>query len=80
MRLLTDDGLRDLDRRNETVLAEGRGRVGKISVGSRAVERIDVGRESEAVEIKSQQVFRDAAQPPLLWETKPHPRKRNHLE
>lgn len=56
MRLLTDDGLRDLDRRNETVLAKGRSGVGKISVGSRAVERIDVGRECEAVERKGQQV------------------------
>ena len=45
MEVLTNDGLCNLDCRDQTVLAERRGRIGQVGIRRRSVERVDVRRK-----------------------------------
>ncbi len=45
----TDDGLRDLDGGDETVLVKGGGGEGEVVVRRLAVQRVDIRREADAV-------------------------------
>ena len=46
--VLTNDGLRYLDRGYQTVVAERGGCVGEVGIGRRAIQRINIRSETEA--------------------------------
>ena len=62
---LTNDGLRDLDSTDQTVVAKTRGREGQVVVGRRSVQGVDIRREGQSAgEAQHQETGKDKKDEP----------------